>query len=263
MNRIALLPDHPRPLLFAHRGCSSLAPENTMAAFKTARELHIPGIELDTHVCASGELIVAHDDTFERTAGDPRIVEQLTLDEIRSIDVGSFFAPAFKNERVPLLKDVLEEFCPAMYIDIEMKTRKIRNDPLPGLLANLLKTMGDRVTNSVTVSSFNPMAIRAFRGMRTGIPTAVIWGDDKGVPPLLRHGEGRWIAGCDYLKPQYAQVSRFSRFWLSKLGRRPMAAWTVDDPSVARKLAALGTEGIITNRPQDMPAEWRLQGAGK
>jgi len=66
---IPLLPDRPRPLLFAHRGCSSLAPENTMAAFATALRVGSPGVELDVHRCATGELVVAHDDCFTaRTA---------------------------------------------------------------------------------------------------------------------------------------------------------------------------------------------------
>ena len=101
MSRVPLLPDRKRPMLFAHRGCSSLAPENTMASFKKAREVGAPGIELDIHVCKSGELVVVHDDTFQRTAGDSRAIADLTLAEIQAIDVG-------KGERPPLLDDGLE-----------------------------------------------------------------------------------------------------------------------------------------------------------
>jgi glycerophosphoryl diester phosphodiesterase len=250
--RVPLLPGRPRPLLFAHRGCSSLAPENTFASFKKARETGAPGIELDIHVCATGELVVAHDDTFQRTAGDSRRVEDLAFEEIRSIDVGSFFSTAFRGERPPLLDEVLEEFCSEMYIDIELKTRKTKNDRLPGLLADTIRRFGDRAEKSVTVSSFNPFALRAFKQLCPHIPAAIIWCVDTSVPPVLRRGFGRFLSHCDYLKPEHVQVRRFTRFPLSVLEKRPIVPWTVDDPALAQKLLGLGCSGIITNRPQDM-----------
>lgn len=223
-----------------------------MAAFKKARETGAPGIELDVHVCASGELVVAHDDTFQRTAGDRRAIEALSFQEIKTIDVGSFFAPGFSGERPPLLDDVLEACCPEMYLDIELKTRKTKNDPLPGLLARKIHQWGDRAEKAVAVSSFNPFAIRAFKQLCPRIPAAIIWSADPEVPPLLRRGFGRLISHCDYLKPECRQVNRFSHFRLSVMEKRPIVPWTVDDPVVAAKMLRIGCWGIITNRPQDM-----------
>ncbi|GHV71772.1 glycerophosphoryl diester phosphodiesterase [Spirochaetia bacterium] len=241
MKKIPLLPDRKRPLLFAHRGCSSLAPENTMAAFKKAREIGAPGIELDIHVCATGELVVAHDHSFNRTArtdnkGSGREIEDLSLDEIRSIDVG--------GEHPPLLEEVLEEFCPGMYIDIELKSRKVFNDPLPSLAAKKIISFGKKILESVTVSSFNPFGIKTFKGFCPTVPTAIIWSAGKDIPFLLRRGFGRVISSCDYLKPVHLQASRFRPF--------PRVPWTVDDPALAKELLAMGCEGIISNRPQDM-----------
>ncbi|GHV53114.1 glycerophosphoryl diester phosphodiesterase [Spirochaetia bacterium] len=244
MSSVPLLPDRKRPLLFAHRGCSSLAPENTMASFKKAREVGAPGIELDIHVCKSGELVVAHDDTFQRTAGDSRAIAELTLAEIQAIDVG-------KGEHPPLLDDVLEEFCPGMYIDIELKTRKTRDDPLPGLLAEKLKRFGDRALKSVTVSSFNPFCLAVFKKLCPQVPTAAIWSADTEVPFILRYGFGRVIADCDYVKPTHRQVHWWSHFNFHVEGR-PMVPWTIDDPGLAKKMLQLGCTGIITNRPQDL-----------
>jgi glycerophosphoryl diester phosphodiesterase len=254
MSSIPLLPDRKRPLVFAHRGCSSLAPENTLASFRKAREIGAPGIELDIHVCASGELVVAHDDTFQRTAGDERAIKDLSLKEIRTIDIGSFFDPAFKEERPSLLEDILEEFCPEMYIDIELKTRKTKNDLLPGLLVEKLKQFGDRAQKSVTVSSFNPFAILSFKQLCPQIPTAIIWSADTEVPFILRYGFGRILSHCDYLKPVYRQVNGCSRFRFTTLERRPIVPWTVDEPLLAEKMIKTGCAGIITNRPQDMKA---------
>jgi glycerophosphoryl diester phosphodiesterase len=252
MSFVPLLPDRKRPLVFAHRGCSSLAPENTMAAFNKARETGAPGIELDIHLCASGELVVAHDDTFQRTAGDGRRVTELKYGEIRGIDVGSFFDPAFRGERPPRLEDVLEAFCPGMYIDIELKTRKTKDDPLPGRLAEVLGRFGDRALQSVTVSSFNPFGILVFKRLCPRVPTAIIWSADTEVPPILRCGFGRFLSRCDYLKPVHRQVNPFSRFWLGGLEGRPLIPWTIDDRGLAERMLKTGCAGIITNRPQDM-----------
>lgn len=251
---IPLFPDRPRPLLFAHRGCSSLAPENTLVAFKKAREVKAPGIELDVHQCASGELVVAHDDTFLRTAGDDRAIADLTLQEIRAIDVGAFFDPSFRGEHPLLLEEVIEEFCPDIYIDIELKTRKTKQDPLPGLVAEKIRVLGNRVSQSLSISSFNPFSLTAFKRLCPFIPTAIIWSADKEVPPLLRYGFGRFISSCDYLKPVHLQVKRFSSGKGAYQRKRPLVPWTIDDPALGEKMLHLGCEGIITNRPQDMKA---------
>lgn len=255
--RIPLLPGRPRPLLFAHRGCSSLAPENTMASFRKAREAGAPGLELDVHVCASGELVVAHDDTFKRTAppddnGGGRTIEELTLAEIRRIDVGSFFGSAFSGEHPPLLEEALEEFCPGMYVDIELKSRKTRNDILPGLAAETLRRLGDRTRGTVTLSSFNPFCLGTFKRLCFQFPAAVIWSADSEVPLMLRYGLGRFLMPCDYVKPVYTQLSprRYSR--MAERERLPVIPWTIDDPAAARRMLTLGCQGIITNRPQDM-----------
>jgi glycerophosphoryl diester phosphodiesterase len=233
-----------------------------MAAYRKARDLGSPGIELDIHLSAGGggspgELVVVHDDTFIRTApaganGGGRKIEEIPIDEIRSIDVGSFVGPAFSGERPPLLADVLREFCPAMYVDIELKTRKTRDDPLPLLAAEMLARLGPEIESAVTVSSFNPFSLRAFKKANPRVATTVIWCADPEVPWILRRGFGRIIAGCDYLKPIHLQVNRFSRFRHTVLEGRPVVPWTVDDPETAARMFRAGSEGIITNRPQDL-----------
>jgi glycerophosphoryl diester phosphodiesterase len=224
-----------------------------MAAFRKARELGIPGLELDVHVCATGELVVSHDDSFLRTAGTGgRRIEDLPLKEIRAIDVGSFFDPAFGGERPPLLEEVLEEFAPALYIDIELKSGRISGDALPRLAAEKLRAFGGAVQAAAAVSSFNPFCIAAFKRAAPRIPTAIIYGESREVPWILRRGFGRHIAGCVYVKPSRALVTPASFFRIAVLEKRPMIPWTVDDPADAAALLRRGCAGIISNRPQDM-----------
>ncbi|HCM26774.1 MAG: hypothetical protein A2Z99_16900 [Treponema sp. GWB1_62_6] len=250
MNRVPLFPEAPRPLVFAHRGASSLAPENTMASFRKARGLGCPGLEFDVRRCASGELVVIHDGSLARTAGLDKKVEDMDLAELRAMDAGSWFSPEFAGEKIPLLDEVLDELGDEMYMDIELKTRLKKDDPLPTLV---LKAIRDRrLENSTLVSSFNPLALRAFKRLAPDIATAVIWCDDEELPSWLRRGQGRWISGCDVLKPAHAKATPLSLALLSRLGGRPMLPWTVDDPMLARLLVARGCVGVVTNRPQDI-----------
>jgi glycerophosphoryl diester phosphodiesterase len=238
-----------------------------MASFKKARETGAPGLELDIHCCATGELVVAHDDTFVRTApagenAGEKAIETLTLAEVRAMEVGAFFGASFRGEHPPLLEEVLEEFCPDLYIDIELKTRKTRDDPLPLRLAETIKALGRRADGALTVSSFNPFSLAAFKGRCPAIPTAVIWCADAEVPAVLRYGLGRFIAHCDYVKPIHRQVSALSGFCMTTMEGRPQVPWTVDDPDLARKLLTRGCAGIITNRPQDLLPLLRKSGGG-
>lgn len=248
MSRVPLLPDSPRPLLFAHRGCSSLEPENTMAAFARARDVGAPGLELDIHRCASGELVVVHDADFKRTAGADLRVEETDWSRIAELDAG-------KGERIPLLHEVLEAFSPGMYIDIELKTKKTKNDPLPSALAALLKERAKTargLERRIVISSFNPIALAAFKKAAPEYATSIIWCGDKEVPFYLRAGQGRWLSSCDYLKPTKLKARPLSVAFFSCIESRSTVPWTVDDPAEAKALIGMGCAGVITNRPQDL-----------
>ena len=157
MPLIPLLPGRERPLLFAHRGLSSEAPENTMAAFRLARDYGVPGIELDIHLTKDGKIVVIHDGSTARTSpGSALPVEASSYNELAALDVGSWKDARFSGERVPLLSEVLEEFAPAMYFDIEIKAPTTADIGLEAALAKLLADM-KLGAESVAVSSFNPV----------------------------------------------------------------------------------------------------------
>jgi glycerophosphoryl diester phosphodiesterase len=93
--------------VIAHRGAKALAPENTLAAFRLARELGADGVELDVHPTADGELVVIHDHDASRTTDGRGLVADLTAAEVARLDAGSWFGPAHAGEPVPLLRDVV------------------------------------------------------------------------------------------------------------------------------------------------------------
>lgn len=245
--RLPLFPDEPRPLVFAHRGLSSVCPENTMAAFKAARGAGIAGIELDIHLTKDNRLVVFHDDTTRRLAGEAYRVEETDYSLLSSLDIGSWKNPCFARERMPLLDDVLAEFGATQYFDIEIKSRTVGDAGLERLLAETIDRHALR--RRCLVSSFNPMALRRFKKLRPDIPTAVIWSRDPEVYWFLRRGEGRWIGAVDVLKPEHSLVKRKRLFAFL---RRPFLPWTIDSAEEAARALSCGAAGLISNCPQDL-----------
>lgn len=247
MARVPVIPNAPRPLVFAHRGYSSRAPENTMAAFRAAATNGVAGIELDIHRCRSGELVVSHDENLKRVTGREVTIADADLDAIRELDAGSWFSPEFASERIPLLREVLVEFSRTFYFDIEIKHHTNHDDSLETDLGRMILEFG--IVGRTVVSSFDPLAIGHFKRLFPTIPTAIIYSSHKDVPALLRLGEGRFLSLCDALKPHFRRVSSFTAFFDRKIGHYPIIPWTVDDPGEARRLVELGVDGVISNDP--------------
>ncbi len=245
--RRPLFPDLPRPILFAHRGVSARAPENTRAAFELARLEGVPAVELDIHLCASGELVVTHDRSTKRVSGADHDIQTTPWDILRELDVGSWKGDAFRGERIPLLGDLFEEYRDALRFDIEIKSDSVTDAGLERALADLVASMG--MTDRVAVSSFNPFALRRFKALAPAIPTALIYCDhDEQVPWFLRRGQGRLVAACDYMKPSKLLTGRATAL-ARALGGRPFVPWVVDDRQEALRLIALGCDGLVSNDP--------------
>jgi Glycerophosphoryl diester phosphodiesterase len=244
-----------RPLLFAHRGVSSLAPENTRASFALAREKGIPGIELDVHLTSDGKLAVIHDHNTSRVAGASLEIERSTWKELSSVDIGSWKGSQWKGERIMLLSELFEEFGEDFYYDVELKSHVAADYGLEAAVAACLRdafAAKSGLPARVLVSSFNPLALSRFKYLSPAIPTAIIWAGDSDVPAYLRHGEGRWLGKVDVLKPCQNKVKRLSSFRWRKLGSYPVVPWTVDDKEEAARLLGLGCDGVISNRPQEL-----------
>jgi glycerophosphoryl diester phosphodiesterase len=239
------------PIVYGHRGMSRLAPENTLAAFALIRQNHIPGVELDIHQCATGELVVAHDDDLIRTAGAGLVLRESPLEAIREHDVGSWFAEEFRDQRVPTLEEVFELLGDGVYYDIEIKPFGIRlGKAAPRGIEVTLEALISRhgLAGRCLVSSFDPLIIRRFTGVTRTISTALIYSSSKEIPFAARRGRGLMICRPTDLKPHFKDVTASSVARQTNRGRR-VIPWTVDDPSEALRLAAAGVHGLISNVP--------------
>lgn len=105
----------------AHRGAMSSHPENTLAAFREAIRLGAHMIEFDVFMTADSELVVIHDPTVDRTTNGNGRVSEMTLEQIKSLDAGSWKSQRFRNERIPTLKEVLDMMPRNIWLNVHLK----------------------------------------------------------------------------------------------------------------------------------------------
>ncbi len=142
----------PKFINIAHRGASAQAPENTFAAYDKALAMGINHIELDVHLTRDDQIVVIHDDTVDRTTNARGRVADFTLDQLRSMDAGSWFSSEYKGESIRSLGETLEHYKGRLHFHIEIKARKIAG----GLARRTIDMVrGYGLTDSATITSFN------------------------------------------------------------------------------------------------------------
>jgi glycerophosphoryl diester phosphodiesterase len=160
-NKSSIFSGHRRPLIFGHRGVPEEYQENTMSGFRRAIELGLDGIELDIFLTRDKKLVVFHDINIERLTGERGLVNEMTWDQLReldikqAIDVGDRIIDYGKTEKISLLEDVLEEIRGKLIPIIEIKSYEFdyRQRHTGTELAKLLHRMG--LTKNVAVTSYN------------------------------------------------------------------------------------------------------------
>jgi glycerophosphoryl diester phosphodiesterase len=234
-----------QPLVIAHRGSSAYAPENTLAAFQLAVRQEADAIELDVDLTRDGHVIVIHDATIDRTTDGHGRVADLTLDEIRQVDAGSWKSAEFKGERVPLLEEVLEAVGQQLLIDIEIKGMSLLGHGLEAQVAGLIGKHG--LIDRVILSSFNPFALRRVKRHDPRLACALIYAPDS--PIFLREA---WLAplipGLNARHPHYSQVNKTMVDRLHAQGL-VVNVWTANQASTIRAMLQAGVDGIIGDDP--------------
>jgi glycerophosphoryl diester phosphodiesterase len=235
---------HSRPLVIAHRGASAHALENTLTAFRLARDQGADGVELDVMRCATGEVVVFHDDDLSRLAGRPDSIRHTSWATLRDVRLEG-------GERIPRLEDVLAE-TDGLLINVELKTppawrERARDDGLARAVAELLRGANSRAL----VSSFDPLLLLRFRRALESVPLGLLFSSEQSRP--LREAWSAPLIAPLALHPEAALVDAVAlRDWR---GRGYLVhVWTVDDAAELRAMAALGADAVITNRPGETRA---------
>lgn len=220
-------------------------------AFRNALSLGVDFIELDVRRCATGELVVVHDANLERVSGVDRRVNELSLQELQSIDVGSHFHSDYADQRVPTLEEVIEvvdlRSRNAVRLNIEVKEDSARGDGTALQLGAMIRSMD--LYGHVVVSSFNPLALARVRS-GCSVPLGLIYpSSGKGVRDrVLRRPWASSVLSLYALHPSVKVVTQ-ERVRKAHLRGLAVNVWTVDDEPTMRRLASWRINGMITDHP--------------
>jgi glycerophosphoryl diester phosphodiesterase len=243
----------PRPLVFAHRGGSGLAPENTIAAFDTGLALGADGLELDVRLSRDGIVVVHHDASLDRTTDAQGDVSALTAAELSRVDAGYRFtrdaAYPFRGQGigVPTLAEVLARYKETRIV-VEFK---LNTSDLASAAVEVVRRAN--AVDRVCVGSFDLRVLRAVRRFEPALATSAAREE---VRWALYRSWCRWplrrpVYG-GFQVPERSGATRIvSRRFVDAAHRAGLGVhvWTVDTEDRARRLLASGVDGLITDRP--------------
>ncbi len=236
-----------RPLVLGHRGARREAPENTLPAFRRALELGADGVELDVRLAGDGTVIVLHDDGLERTTDGRGRADRLSWDALRQLDAGRRFGPAFAGTPLCTLAEALAVLAPARLVNVELKG-PARGRHLERAVLEVVRQAG--MVERVVFSSFARAHLARLRRLDGGI--ALAW--------LFNWPWQWWLAWplarslrLQALHPAGVAVTEWAVRLAHRRGLR-VVPWTVNEEETARRMAAWGVDGLITDRPGEVRA---------
>lgn len=230
-------------LVVAHRGNSSVAPENTLAAFEAACRAGADAIELDVRRTSDGVDVVLHDRDVASTTDGRGPVDDLAVDQLGALDAGARFGAAYAGQRVPLLAEALALVAehPGVGLMVELKGVWTAEDAAP--VARALEAV-DLAGRSL-VKSFRRRTVAAVRDAAPELDRGLLvelW-----TPDVLHACESLGVRACNpALRILHRRPGVVGRLHDAGLETYP---WTLDDPEDWELATSLGVDGIITNRP--------------
>ena len=229
-------------LIWAHRGASAYAPENTITAFEKAIHMKADGIELDVHLSRDGELMVCHDEKIDRCSSGTGEVCAMSVSQLKQYDY-SFKFRRFRGETIPTLREVLELVAPSgLLLNIELKTNV---NPYPGIEEKCLALVDEYgMSDRVMYSSFNSDSLGRMHALSPGTKLGLLYKKHtKGT--LLRAKQ----AGATALHPEFHLC--YQDKYVENMHSKGYAlnVWTPNASSDFWKLAELDVDGVITNQP--------------
>ncbi len=229
--------------IFAHRGASAYAPENTLEAFDMAAKMGAHGVELDVHICRSGELVVTHDETIERVSEGEGHVRDLTLSELKALHFNRTH-PEFKDARIPTLQEVFQLLRPTgMRINIELKNSMIDYPDLEKRVIELAEH--EDMLGKVLFSSFSHESMLRVKRIDPMLYCGLLY-----EASLVKPWAYAVALGVDAIHPHFSElITPGGECALAHKAGIQVNTWTVNKPEDLRAVLAEGADILITNYP--------------
>lgn len=230
--------------LIGHRGAAALAPENTLASFRMAASLGIRWVEMDVSLLADGACVIFHDDELQRCTNGQGQLAQSSLEQVRRLDAGSWFAPQFADERIPTLVEALREIQRlGLGLNLEIKHE---GEDVEALVTPVLATLQQewRDADSLLLSSFNHQALRLCHQRAHHYRRGQLYEE---IPENWRdhlRAIEAYSLHCDWqsLTPQLAAAIKDEGYQL--------LCYTVNDPLSVASHWAWGMDAVFTDDPR-------------
>lgn len=230
----------------AHRGASGYAPENTIAAFDKAVDMKADYIEIDVQQSKDGQLVVIHDTSVDRTTDGTGYITDLTLEELRSLDAGSWKGEEFTGEKIPTFEEVLDRYRGKVGILIELKSPEL----YPGIEENVALELKERnldkpQNEKIIIQSFNFESMKITNSLLPNIPIGVLTSSSKDTTDQALK---EFSTYADYFNPSYRLVTKDLVNRVHSIGMK-ISSWTVRSQETADFLLDAGVDAIITDYP--------------
>lgn len=224
--------------IIGHRGYSSAFPENTLASFAGAVDIGVDYVELDVQMSKDGQIVVCHDEELVRVAGVEGSVADYTLEELKNLDVGSWFSDSFKEETIPTLTEALE-----LIRDFEIRVYLELKDigETDGFVEAVLETVREcGMEERCVFASFRYDYLVQLKELEESAKT--LYNTISGRNDLAEEFPADIYGLCSETITAAAVKS-------IHLAGKQVFVWTVDTPGQMKNMKALDVDGICTNRP--------------
>jgi glycerophosphoryl diester phosphodiesterase len=230
-------------MVIAHRGASSYAPENTLAAFDLALEMGVRQIELDVDFTSDGHIVVIHDDTVDRTTNGSGPVTSHTLAALRALDAGSWFGDKFTGERIPTFHEVLERYKGRIHLHTEIKGF---SPSLSQRTADLIRTHG--MEEQVTITSFQNVRLEEMRAYAPELPMGwlVVEVSEAIIAQARAMGVTQLCPRANMVTPELVRRLHAEGF--------VARAWGVTTEDLMQQVVQAGADGMTINFPDKLIA---------
>ncbi len=230
----------------AHRGATGYAPENTLAAFDKGVEMKSDYIEIDVQRSKDGELVVIHDTTVDRTTDGTGYIKDLTFEQLRQLDAGSWKGEQFTGEKIPSFSEILDRYRGKTGILIELKAPELYPGIEEQVTQELTQRNLDRPNNEkIIIQSFNFESMKKMNTLLPNVPIGVLTSSKAHTAPEALK---EFSAYADYFNPSYGIVTKELVAEVHGLGMK-ISSWTVRSQEAADFLIEMGVDAIITDYP--------------
>jgi glycerophosphoryl diester phosphodiesterase len=231
-------------MISGHRGAAGLAPENTLASFKKAFQSGIKWIEVDTQLSADNTPVIFHDETLNRCTNGENRVADLTLEQLQSLDAGSWFSSEFSGEKIPTLEQSLL-FCLQNDLSMNLEIKIHHSYQIQPLVEKVVEVINqvNFPIEKLIISSFSKSALQLCHQ----------------IMPSIRRGyitDQNPLAILEKLKPMNLYSIHVDHKILNQevatniiQSGYKLVIWTLNDSQHASKFKSWGVDMIITDKP--------------